>query len=339
MRRTAVHLVQIANRDRRAVAVAEGESLHVLDGYATVYDLALGAIRSGSSLTERVQGATRGDFLDYAAVYEGRTEWRLLLPIDHPEDLARITVSGTGLTHKVSAENRAAMHGGSAAKSTDSMRMYQMGKDGGCPAAGTIGVQPEWFYKGNGSILRAYMEELIVPAYAEDGGEEPEIAGIYLIADDGQPYRVGFTLGNEFSDHVMEQKNYLYLAPSKLRNCALGPELIVGGNEAFGNLSGSVAIERENSVLWKHDIYSGEANMCHSLANLEHHHFKYEMHRRPGDIHIHFYGADAFSFGGNVSLRDGDFMEVKFPDFGMPLRNPIRFAKKEQSAVQVRTIV
>lgn len=339
MSRTAVHLVQIVNHDRRAVAMVEGERLHVLDGCATVYALALSAIRSGKSLTERVSDAARSSILDYAALYEGRTEWRLLAPIDHPEDPARVTVSGTGLTHKVSAENRAAMHGESTAKRTDSMRMYQMGKEGGHPPAGTIGVQPEWFYKGNGSILRACMEELVVPAYAEDGGEEPEIAGLYVIADNGQPYRIGFTLGNEFSDHVMEEKNYLYLAPSKLRNCSLGPELIVGGSEVFADISGSVAIEREKAVLWKHDIYSGEANMCHSLANLEHHLFKYETHRRPGDVHIHFFGADAFSFGGKVSLRDGDVMEIRFPGFGMPLRNPIRFANKDQSAVVVRTMV
>lgn len=338
MRSAALHLVQIANRDRRAAAVVEGERLHVLEGCATIYHLALSAIRSGRSLAETAHTAARGEFLEYRAVYEERSEWRLLLPIDYPEDVARVTVSGTGLTHKVSAENRAAMHEGSAGKITDSMRMYRMGKDGGRPAAGAIGIQPEWFYKGNGSILRACMEELVVPAYADDGGEEPEIAGIYLIADDGQPYRLGFTLGNEFSDHVMEKKNYLYLAPSKLRNCAIGPELIVGGSEIFENLTGTVAIERQNRVLWKHDIYSGETNMCHSLANLEHHHFKYAMHRRPGDIHIHFYGADAFSFGENVSLRDGDVMEVNFPDLGLPLRNPIRFTPKEQSVIQVRAM-
>jgi hypothetical protein len=31
------------------------------------------------------------------------------------------------------------------------------------------------------------------------------------------PRRVGFALGNEFSDHTLEKKNYLYLAHSKGR--------------------------------------------------------------------------------------------------------------------------
>jgi hypothetical protein len=78
--------------------------------------------------------------------------------------------------------------------------------------------------------------------------------------------------------------------------------------------------------------------MCHSLANMEHHHFKFEGHRRPGDVHIHFFGADAFSFGEGVTLEDGDWMQVQFEGFGKPLRNPVRIAGGVQSLVKVRTI-
>jgi hypothetical protein len=63
--------------------------------------------------------------------------------------------------------------------------------------------------------------------------------------------------------------------------------------------------------------------MCHSLANLEQHHFKFEFHRRPGDLHIHFFGADAFSFGDGVRLQEGDVMQVRFEGFGRTLRNPL----------------
>ena len=334
-----MHLVQVCDHERIAVAVVEGLSLHLLESHASVYELALNAIRRERTLTELAQQAASGRTLDYEAVYQGDSEWRLLPPFDHPADPARVIVSGTGLTHKASAENRAAMHRQANITVTDSMRMYQLGKGGGRPAAGTVGVQPEWFYKGNGSILKAHMEELVAPSYADDGGEEPEIAGAYLIADDGQPYRVGFMVGNEFSDHAMEKENYLYLAPSKLRNCSLGPELVVGENDSFDNIAGTVAIERQGTVIWKTDIYSGEENMCHSLANLEHHHFKYAMHRRPGDVHIHFFGADAFSFGENVLLEDGDIMEVSFPAFGRALRNPLRIEGKEPAPIQVRSLL
>jgi hypothetical protein len=214
------------------------------------------------------------------------------------------------------------MHAAQAEQVTDSMRMFQWGLEGGRPAPGEFGVSPEWFYKGTGSALRAHGEPLEVPPYAEDGGEEPEIAGVYLIDPAGQPRRIGMTTGNEFSDHVFEKRNYLYLAASKLRNCAIGPELVV--NADFQHVPGEVAIERAGTVLWQKSIQTGESVMCHSLANLEHHHFKFEAHRRPGDVHVHFFGADAFSFGDGVRLSDGDIMKVQWTGFGRALRNPLR---------------
>jgi hypothetical protein len=200
--------------------------------------------------------------------------------------------------------------------------MYQWGVEGGRPAPGAIGAAPEWFYKGPGSILRAHLDPLWVPAYAEDGGEEPEIAGIYLISRSGEPFRIGMAAGNEFADHVFEKRNYLYLAASKLRTCAIGPELVLDPD--FNQVSGTVSIERRGEMLWSKPIRSGEESMCHSLANLEHHHFKFESHRRPGDLHVHFFGADAFSFGEGIRLSEGDVMVVNWNGFGRPLRNPLR---------------
>ena len=57
-------------------------------------------------------------------------------------------------------------------------------------------MQPEWFYKGNGTMAVAPGAALLSPAFAKDAGEEPEVAGIYVIGDDGAPFRVGFTLSN-----------------------------------------------------------------------------------------------------------------------------------------------
>ena len=78
--------------------------------------------------------------------------------------------------------------------------------------------------------------------------------------------------------------------------------------------------------------------MCHSLANIEHHHFKFELHRRPGDLHIHFFGADAFSFGEGIRLEDGDVMQVRFDGFGRPLRNVVRVLRGANSLVAVQSI-
>ena len=175
-----------------------------------------------------------------------------------------------------------------------------------------------------------------MPAYAEDGGEEPEIAGVYIVDDEGAPRRIGMCTGNEFSDHVFEKKNYLYLAASKLRTCAIGPELVV--DPAFDRVRGNVAIERAGSVVWSSDLTTGESVMCHSLANLEHHHFKFEAHRRPGDVHVHFFGADAFSFGEGLRLAEGDVMQVQFEGFGRALRNPLRTSAGGQGLVSVTPV-
>ncbi len=206
----------------------------------------------------------------------------------------------------------------------------------GAPIAGTPGVSPEWFYKGNGTTLRAHNQPLDIPPYAEDGGEEPEIAGVYIVDFTGHPRRIGMAAGNEFSDHRFEQKNYLYLASSKLRTCALGPELVVDPD--FRRVQGEVSIERAGAALWSKSIQTGEEAMCHSLANMEHHHFKFEVHRRPGDVHIHFFGADAFSFGEGIRLEDGDVMQVRFDGFGKPLRNAVRVLPGDNSLVAVQPV-
>jgi hypothetical protein len=316
------------------VAIVEGDRLRLLNGYDSVYSLAHAALRAGKPLSEAARDSASSETVDYDAIYLSESDWRLLPPLTHPEP-ARCLVTGTGLTHKASADNRQAMHQ-NPAELSDSMRMYLSGLEGGRPAPGTIGVAPEWFYKGCGTALRAHGEALTVPSFAGDGGEEPEVAGLYVIDDEGRPRRVGMAMANEFSDHVIEKQSYLYLAHSKLRNCSMGPELVVDPD--FRLVPGTVSIERGGEVLWSKAIATGDANMSHTVANLEHHHFKYDVHRRPGDAHIHFFGADAFSFGAGIRLEDGDVMVVAFEGFGRPLRNPIRMEKMAEAFVAVTPV-
>jgi hypothetical protein len=334
-----MRVVQVAREGERRAGFVDGETIRLLDRRCCqdLYSLAIAVAKEGKSFSSTVQEIIGAETLDYLSIYAGRSDWRLLPPFDHPLEPARCMVSGTGLTHKKSAEHRAAMHDTAPAEMTDSFRMYALGLEGGSPKPGQIGVQPEWFFKGNGSILRAHGTELVVPPFAWDGGEEPEIAGVYVIGPSGEPLRVGLTIGNEFSDHRMETKNYLYLAPSKLRNCSIGPELTIGDIE-FEDVPGRVTIFRKDEPFWTREIRTGQKNMCHSLANLEHHHFKYEAHRRPGDVHIHFFGADAFSFGDGVVLESGDIMEICFPQFGKPLRNPLRICMDPERLIHVKKL-
>jgi hypothetical protein len=78
--------------------------------------------------------------------------------------------------------------------------------------------------------------------------------------------------------------------------------------------------------------------MCHSVSNIEHHHFKFEGHRRPGDVHVHFYGAPSLSFSDQVQLRDGDVMTIEFAGFGRALRNTVKIADPVREPVGVRAL-
>jgi hypothetical protein len=328
-----MRLVQLKKANERRVAIVEEPRLQLLEGVCFVYELARAASSRGSDLSGVAKSRAASEFLDYGEVHTGRSEWRLHLPFDHPEESARCMVSGTGLTHLGSAQGRNAMHVAAKAgeQMTDSMKMFRWGLMEGRPEAGRIGVAPEWFYKGTGTALRAHGEALEIPAYAEDGGEEAEVAGIYFVGDDGRPRRIGFAVGNEFSDHQFEKRNYLNLAGSKLRTCALGPELVV--DHAFREVPVDVSIERGGKAIWSKSFHTGEDAMCHSLQNIEHHHFKFEGHRRPGDVHVHFFGTAALSFGDGLKLQEGDVMQVAVEGFGRPLRNPVRVAGSEQNLI------
>ena len=370
-----IRIVQIANASSRRVALVEEPSLRCLVDVTSVYELAQRCLTQGQSLTQAIHALATGECLDYNAIYAGTSAWKLLSPIDVPGQPARVLVAGTGLTHLGSAKERQAMHLADQSQSaqsqsaqsqsaqsqsaqsqsahsqsahskiaqekpeevvTDSMRMFRWGVEQGRPAEDTIGIAPEWFYKGDASMLRAPFQPLEIPGHAEDGGEEAEVAGIYLIGPDGTPHRIGMTMGNEFSDHKFERRNYLNLAGSKLRACSLGPELLIDGE--FKDIHGEVSIERDGKVIWHKLIATGEENMCHSLANLEHHHFKYRDFRHPGDVHVHFFGAATGSFTKKVETRVGDMFEIQAAQFGRPLRNPLGAAREKDNLVAIRAL-
>jgi hypothetical protein len=325
-------LIQIKKGRVRRVALVEEPNVRLLDTCLSIYELAHIAIASGIKLSELARQRARHETLDYDSIYNGSSEWRLLPAIDHPDEPARCLISGTGLTHLGSARGRQSMHATAVEELTDSMKMFRWGVEGGRPADGEIGIPPEWFHKGSGCSLRAHGEPLDIPSYAEDGGEEAEVAGVYLIASNGQPYRIGMAIGNEFSDHQFEKKNYLNLAGSKLRTCSLGPELVVDAE--FASVPVAATIERNGSVHWTKTFRTGESEMCHSLQNIEHHHFKFEAHRRPGDVHVHFFGTDCLSFSDHIRLQDGDIMQVAADNYGRPLRNPVRIASSKPVLVR-----
>src|SRR5450830_1725653 len=228
-----VRLIQFEDRQGgRKVGIVNGKAINVVYQVSTMRELALLAIAEGNSLERQAQllnSNSQDSQEDYAAILK---ENRILAPLDH-EDPAHCLVSGTGLTHLGSASTRDKMHqklDDDESAMTDTMRMFKWGLEGGRPGRGKVGAQPEWFYKGDGDIVVNPGAAFPMPEFAEDAGEEPELTGLY-------------TIGNEFSDHVVERKNYLYLAHSKLRYCSFGPELLVG--DLPTNLVGMSRIRRD----------------------------------------------------------------------------------------------
>jgi len=315
------------------VGVLHDTGARTVPGAGGVYDLALAAIAAGTTLEAEISSHGKGDAVDVDTLVAAG---RLLPPIAHP-DPAHLIVTGTGLTHLGSAAARDAMHrsmtGTEPENLTDSMKMFRMGLEGGKPKRGEIGVQPEWFYKGSGHALVAPGHPIPSPAFAADAGEEPEMAGIYVVGPDGVPRRLGFALANEFSDHVTERVNYLWLAHSKLRHCAVGPVLRIG--DLPRNVEGMSRILRKGKLVWEAPFLSGEDNMSHSVANLERHHFKYDIFRQPGDVHIHMFGTATLSFADGIKTRNGDVFEISSPQFGLPLVNAIAVQKPAPDNVEL----
>ncbi len=327
-----VLISQVKNADGSiTVAVREtGGEARAVKGAASVYALAMEAANSGKSLKAVIEAKGFGDVVDLQDAY---AKSLFLPPITHA-DPGHLHLTGTGLTHLGSAATRDAMHAAVSKVeegATDTMKMFKMGLEGGKPKPGEKGVQPEWFYKGNGTQSVAPGGELVSPSFAEDGGEEPEMAGIYVISDKGSPFRIGFAVANEFSDHVTERVNYLYLAHSKLRPASFGPEIRVG--EAPSDIRGASRIIRDGKVVWEKPFLSGETNMSHTFANLEYHHFKYGIFREPGDVHVHMFGTATLSFGDGFKTQAGDVFEIEAGEFGLPLRNTLAIAGEDEIVI------
>ncbi|HVZ29120.1 MAG TPA: FAH family protein, partial [Asticcacaulis sp.] len=119
----------------------------------------------------------------------------------------------------------------------------------------------------------------------------------------------------------------LWLAHSKLRPASLGVEILTG--ELPNHIQGTSRIWRGNEVIWEKPFISGEDNMSHTIANLEHHHFKYGLFRQPGDVHVHCFGTATASFADGVKTKDGDVFEITAEPFEFGLRNPVRVSSAE----------
>jgi len=124
-------LIQIKKGKVRRVALVEEPNVRFLDTSSSICELAHIAIAAGMKLSEVARQRAKRETLDYTPIYDGRSEWRLLPAIDHPEEPSRCLISGTGLTHLGSARGRQSMHATATEDLTDSMKMFRWGVEGG----------------------------------------------------------------------------------------------------------------------------------------------------------------------------------------------------------------
>jgi len=288
----------------RRVAVADGDALHLLGAYRSAYEFAIAAIETGVKLRDLLSTDLTGIALDYAAIHSLASEWTFLPAFDNPQEPSRCQVSGCGRTYGA-AHNP---------------------QDADSPG-------PSWFYKGPGTVLRAHGHALEIPPFPSQGGEEAELAAVYVIDKNGVPRRIGFAQGNEFADPALAKRDPGAFSHAKLRTCSLGPELVLDAD--ITDVSGRVEIERAGSVLWSKEFRAGESHMNYSLARVEQNLFRYPAHRRPGDAYVHYLGAAVPPFEDGSALEDGDAVLISFEGFGKPLRNPIT---RQQPDAQVSVL-
>ena len=295
-----MRLVQLAGPDGRRVALVEEPRLRLLEGCRSVYDLASECLKEGVSLP-RGHRTARGPTNSSTTTpfMRAQSDWRICPSADVPSEPARCLVSGTGLTHKASAKNRDAMHAAAQAV-TDSTRMYQSGVEGGKPAPGRSGSRARVVLQG----MRhgAAGAQRAADCSGIRGGRRRGAGSSGRVPDRCARARRGGSDSRWAMSFPITCWSARTICIWRPRNCAPAPSV----RNSWWMAISIWCPERYRSnaasrILWSREIRTGESAMCHSLANIEHHHFKFEFHRRPGDLHIHFFGADAFSFGDGVA--------------------------------------
>ncbi|MFM8284341.1 MAG: fumarylacetoacetate hydrolase family protein [Planctomycetaceae bacterium] len=91
-------------------------------------------------------------------------------------------------------------------------------------------VRPELFFKAVGAKVVGPGEAVGIRRDAAWSVPEPELA----LVIDSRGRHVGCTIGNDMSSRDIEGENLLYLPQAKIydRSCALGPWIVLGGDEA-----------------------------------------------------------------------------------------------------------
>ena len=228
-----------------------------------LFNAVLESVTSARALSELIELQLSDEILD---VEKLQIENAFTFPVSHQHNDAT-WIGGTGLTHSNRALIRKVMEEIPENKLSDSQKIYQLGIKEGKLKAGISTARPEWFFKGHLCNARTHGQTLDVPWYDLGGGEEAELVAVYYITPNSELYRIGFCLGNEFSDHILEKENHFYITQCKLRPFSLGAEIIIG--DIPEKIQLDVVIFRQNEKLWQAQVNTGESNMVYSYENIE----------------------------------------------------------------------
>ena len=197
-------------------------------------------------------------------------------------DPAHLVVTGTGLTHSGAwrswtLRTRSCPGGAGEAPLTDlRMRMFKLGPEGGVPAAGQQGIQPEWFYKGDGDSVW-WRPRRPCPTRLCPGWRRGSLRSWASIWDRAGRHRRTAGLrpwGNEFSDHVTEKFNLSLAGPFQAVAMPVRCPGTQGPAPCSAAVTGSSRVRRGNDLVFDKPFLSGEENMSHTIANLEAHQFQ-----------------------------------------------------------------
>ena len=100
----------------------------------------------------------------------------------------------------------------------------------------------------------------------------------------------------------------------------------IGYKVRVKDISINCEIERDGGKIYKSGpIKSGEEYMSHSLSNMEYHHFKYDIHRLPGDLHLHYFGTSQLSYSTrDWKFNTGDKIIISSNEYEGSLKNEVK---------------
>ncbi|MEE6666161.1 hypothetical protein PS423_01955 [Pediococcus acidilactici] len=162
----------------------------------------------------------------------------------------------------------------------------------------------DWYYKGNGNVLRKDGDYLVLPLYGLWGGLETEILMVHLINENLEPVYLGYTLAIDFTNTGLRRRN------KSLKNLSHISQTMVANEIATSSFPeydiAHTNITRGGKVIWNSDASAGKRNMWMNPKKLINFLFRNKEILLPGMIFYTLTGATMSSDKAGIHLKKGD---------------------------------